>query len=224
MTDVVVLVPRRSDGGRRDQVWDWIRPTFWTGWEVIEGHDDAPVFNRSRAVNRAAADAGDWEIAIIADSDSFVSREQIDTAVAGCRTDGRFWLAFDRFHYLGRIMSDRIMDGYRGDWYPGVEWTLHGTCSSMVVVRRDVWDQTGGFDEGFESWGMEDIAFSHAAQTFGGGIGRAEGPCWHLWHPQSMERDAHPWESKVARAERYQAAAYNRPAMTALLTELGVRS
>lgn len=223
MTDIVVLVPRRSDGGRRDQLWDWIRDTYWSGWRVIEGYDNAPVFNRSRAINNAAADEEPWDVAVIADADSFVAAEQLDAAITGCYADGRLWLAYDRFHYLGRIMSDRIMDGYRGNWYPGVEWTLHGTCSSMVVVRRDVWEQTGGFDEGFESWGMEDVAFSHAAQTFGGGLARADGPVWHLWHPPSIEREAHPWESKIERAERYHAAAYDRTAMTTLLEQLGVR-
>lgn len=220
----VVLVPRRSDGGRRDAVWDYVRQNRVPhGWPIVEGHDPAPVFNRSRAINRAAADAGDWDIAVIADADSFVGPDQLTTAVEGCRADGRMWLAYDRFCYLGRLMSDQIMSGYTGDWHPGIEWTLHGTCSSMVVVRRDVWDATGGFDEGFESWGMEDVAFSHAAQTFGGGLARAEGTCWHLWHPPSIERDAHPWDQKVERAERYHAAAYDRDAMTALLADLGVR-
>lgn len=218
---VAVLVPRRSDGGRRDEVWSYVR-TRWDGYDLTEGHDDAPAFNRSRAINRAARDAGAWDVAVIADSDSFVGPDQLAQAIEGAYIDGRMWLAYDRFCYLGRAMSDRVMAGYDGAWEPGVEWTLHGTCSSMVVVRRDVWDQCGGFDEGFESWGMEDVAFSHAAQTFGGGLARAEGPVWHLHHPPSVEREAHPWSQKVERAERYHAASYNPEAMRALLIELGV--
>lgn len=218
---VAVLVPRRDDGGRRDEVWRWVRDRWRSaGYEPVEGHDDAPAFNRSRAINRAAADAGDWDIAVIADSDSFVGWDQLDAGILGCARDGRMWLPYDRFSYLGRVMSDNIMRGHNGEWEPGVEWTLVGTCSSQVIVRRDVWDQCRGFDEGFQSWGMEDVAFSHAAQTFGGGLARVAGEVWHLWHPPSVERHAHSWEMKLARAERYHVAAYDRVAMRALVDEL----
>jgi len=196
-------------------------------WDIYEGHHDDGPFNRSIAINRAAwhaeTDSGPWDVAIIADSDSFVGSHQITEAVHGAHDTARMWLAYDRFCYLSRMMSDQVMDGYVGMWEPGVEWWLPGTCSSMVVVRRDVWDQCRGFDEGFTSWGMEDVAFSHAAQTFGGGLSRAKGACWHLWHSPNVngsQRSGPEWEAKVARAERYHEAAYDKPAMRALLDEL----
>lgn len=221
MTKVAVLVPRRADGGRRDQVWDYIRATRWDGYDLFEGHDDGEWFNRSAAINRAAKAAGDWDVAVIADADSFVGHEQLDVAIDGCLTYGKFWLGYSVFHYLTRDMSDRIMDGYVGDWEPGVRFTMHGTCSSMVIVRRDIWEQAHGFDEFFVGWGWEDVAFSHMAQTFGGGLARASGPCWHLWHPPSQERSPENDERLKARAERYHQAHGDTRAMTALLDELG---
>lgn len=220
MTTVVVLVPRRADGDIRDAHWAWILEHYWAGWAVHEGtHDDGP-FNRAAAINEAARAAGTWDVAVIADADSFVGADQLALTIDRTARTGQMGLAYDRFCYLSRPMTDAIVAGYQGSWEPGVEWTLPGTCSSMVVVRHDVWDAADGFDEGFESWGMEDVAFSHAAQTFGCGLHRASGPVWHLWHPPSGERHAHPFPAKVARAERYRDAAYDPPAMRALLDEL----
>lgn len=220
---VVVLVPRRADNGRRDEVWAYVLSRWLSehpDWTIYTGHHEHGPFNRSAAINDAAAGAGDWDVAIIADSDSFVGPEQINAAVEGCWSNGQMWLAYDKFMYLSRSMSDQIMDGFDGMWENGVEWDMTNTCSSMVVVRRDVWDQARGYDEGFESWGYEDVAFSHACQTFGGGLSRVPGCVWHLWHPPSIEGRHTSWDDKTARAERYHRAAYDKEAMRALIDEL----
>lgn len=221
---VVVLVPRRDDGGRRDQLWEYVRARWareHPTWTVIEGHHETGPFNRSAAINEAASRARpSWEVAVIADSDSFVGPDQIDTAVEGCRENGQMWLAYDRYCYLTRAMSDKIMGGFNGMWEDGVEFTMTGNCSSMVVVRRDVWNEARGFDERFIGWGWEDLAASHAFQTFGDGLCRVPGPVWHLHHPTSVNagRDEHR-DAKAELAERYARAAYDKTAMRALIDE-----
>lgn len=218
---VVVLVPRRADNGRRDDVWSYVRsrwadeqPTF----KVVEGlHDDGGPFNRSKAINAAAKKAGKWDVAIIADSDSFVGPPQIEAAVETAARTGQMTLAYDRFCYLNFEMSNQIMAGFNGNWYAGVEWTMPGTCSSMVVVPRKVWDQAEGFDEGFVGWGGDDIGASHKFQTFGNGLQRIPGEVWHLWHPPAVHADNDTW---VPRCERYAKASYNPDAMRALMADL----
>lgn len=227
---VVVLVPRRADGGRRDQLWEWVRDRWATEtpWDVIEGHHDGPEkFNRSAAINQAAGYAerhGGWDVAVITDSDTICGTDQVQTAVDGALGPCRFWLAYDRYMYLSRQMTDRIMRGYAGAWEPGVEWSMTGTCSSMVVVHRSLWDRVGGFDSGFEGWGFEDVAFSHACQTFGNGLQRVPGPVWHLHHPPSTENNHHSpeWQANRARVERYAEVSYDPDGMDALLKEYGV--
>lgn len=223
----VVLVPRRGDGGRRDALWAWLRDR-WAAthpdWDVYEGTDNgAGHFNRSAAINDAARQAGDWDVALIADADSFVARHQAETAtlLAGCT--GRVVFAFERFQYLNERMSDRVMDGYDGDWLPGVEWTVAGSCSSMVAVSHGLWLRAGGFDEGFEGWGFEDVAFSLVCQSLTGGMHRVAGDVWHLWHPPApgTADSEHPvWQANQARCDRYLAAAYDHDRMAALLSEL----
>lgn len=219
---VVVLVPRRADHGRRDDIWLWVRdrwirerPDFKI---VVGSHEGKAPFNRSLAINRAATKAKDWDVAIIADADSFVSIEQIDAAVKVCADTGQMTLAYDRFVYLSRAMSDQIMAGFDGNWWSGVEWTMPGTCSSMVVVTRAVWGEAEGFDEGFDTgWGADDIAASHKFQTFGGGLQRIPGEVWHLWHSPAVHGDQEAW---VPRMNRYAEASYDKVKMGALIAEL----
>jgi len=231
---VVNLVPRRGDGGRRDDVWAWVRnrwETLHPDIDVIEGAETGTgKFNRSAAINDAADKAGDWDAAVISDADSFVGPDQIRMAVANAVTGPcRFWLAYDCFNYLSRHMSDQIMAGFVGYWggtpsQPGIEWTMAGTCSSMLVVTRELWDTIGGFDAGFVGWGFEDIAFSHAAQTFGNGVARVPGAAWHLHHPPSTENNHQDpvWIANRERMMRYHAVSYDQDGMRALLDELRV--
>lgn len=219
---VVAFVPRRSDGGHRDATWRWVANRWATahpGVGLWEGHHDDGPFNRSLAVNRAAEAAGDWDVAVVADSDSFVGDDQLRAAVETAWSSGQITFAFSRFRYLSRGMTRSVMDGFVGDWLPGVEWTMANTCSSQVVVPRGLWDEVRGFDPGFVGWGMEDVAFSLACQSLGGGMQRVDGDVWHLWHPPST--DSTPLrEANTERMRRYEACRYDPGCMRSLISEL----
>lgn len=221
--NVVSLVPRRSDGGRRDLLWRWVRDRWdrtHPGIKVFEGsHDDGGPFNRSAAINAAAADAGAWDLAVIADSDAFVAPEQLDEAIGRAARTGRFTIAYRTVFGLDEAMSDAVMSGFAGNWLTGVDVTLEGACSLMVVVPRALFDEVGGFDEGFVGWGAEDVAFWRACDTLAGGTERVEGPAWHLWHPRATDAAGDRWD----RLDRYAEAADDPASMRALLADLGVR-
>jgi len=217
---VAVVVPRRGDGGRRDELWRWVRDRWareHPEFAVHEGHHDDGPFNRAAALNRAIAAAGDVDVYVIADSDSFVGADQLDQAIDLATSTGQITFAYDRFSYLSRSMSDRIMAGFNGAWEPGVEWSLTGSCSSMVVVPAPLWAEMGAADEGFVGWGGEDIAISLALQTFGGGLQRVPGVVWHLWHEPAPHTHDDVWPDRM---RLYEAVAYDPPAMRALIARL----
>lgn len=218
---IVVLVPRRADNGRRDVLWAYVRARWESehpDWPIYEGHHDQGPFNRSAAINSAARAAGDWDIAIIADSDSFVGADQIEEAVSTCARTRQMTLGYTTWRALDESMSDRVMAGFDGDWLPGNFVAMTDTCSSMVLVTRDLWEQTGGFDERHQGWGCEDISFAHAARTFGYGWNHTPGSLWHLWH-ESSPRGPELVAANVALADRYHAAAGNPEAMRVLIAE-----
>lgn len=217
---VVILVPRRADNGRRDQLWVYVRSRWETeqpDWPIYEGYHDTGPFNRSAAINTAATAAGDWDVAVVADADSFVGTDQIAAAVSRAAKSGQMVIAFEWWNALNEAMSDQIISGYSGYWESGMIASVQGTCSSMLAVPRPLWNDVGGFDEGMIGWGAEDVAFWRACEALGGGTQRVAGVCWHLWHP-SADRP-HIGEN-IARVERYGAAANDPVAMRALIAEL----
>lgn len=208
----VVLVPRRNDNGPRDRLWTFVKARL-SGWEVHEGHhpiEEGP-FNRSAAINRAAAAAGYWDVAIILDSDTVPVETQMVEAVRLAYNTNRITFAFTDYMALSKQGTRQILDGYDGSWEPFIHERMEGTCSSCVVVSRKLWDLIGGFDEEFRGWGWEDVAFSVACQAVTGGLNRVPGPVWHLWHPPSV--DAGNLLSPIWKANRDRFAALYEPAM-----------
>lgn len=219
---VAVWVPRRSGDPHRDAVWAWVRD--WWARELpelpapIEGVHEGGPFNRSAAINDAYRRAHDFDVAVIADADSIVDPAMLRMAISRAGNDGQMVIAFTRFAHLTRAMTARILAGYDGSWEHGIDWALEGTCSSMIVVPGAVWEATGGFDERFSGWGWEDVAFCHAASTFGGGFGRMPGTLWHLWH-RPARGDHGNEEHSAMLANRYRDALHDLDAMRQLCAE-----
>lgn len=220
----VILVPRRADNGFRDALWDWTKG--W--WEreqshmpIFEGHHDSGQFNRAAAVNRAAALAGDWDVAVIIDSDVICDPQRVKDAVALAHETGKLVYPHDVRKDLNQGGSRRVMAGDQGNWDRYVHKRYPDMVSSVIVVPRRLWDEIGGFDESFEGWGYEDTAFAAAADTFGKGHIRLPGEVWHFWHPTAREgRPGTPtWSINSAKGQRYRAAIGNVAAIRALQAE-----
>lgn len=202
----VVLIPYREQGGRRRDLLDHVEARWReAGFDVFVGFesDVTGPFNRSAAINDAARRAGDWDVALIVDADTIVPPHQAAEAVELAAEHGVMVLAFAQFVPLSEAMSDKILDGFNGFWGPpkGLDWT----CSSAIAVSRTLWDDVGGFDDGFVGWGFEDVCFALACDAIGGPRMRVDGPVWHLWHQPAPENDErHPLLlANKARAQAY---------------------
>src|SRR5688500_4221600 len=96
----VILVPRREGFADRDRIWAWCK-AWWSerhpDWPIFEGHHEASegLFNRSAAVNRAAAKAGDWDVAVIIDADVICDVERTRKAAQMAHATGRMVLPYD---------------------------------------------------------------------------------------------------------------------------------
>lgn len=217
----VILVPRRADGGPRDRLWEFCRPRWEPFGPIYEGHHDEGPFNRSAALNAAAREAGDWDIALVVDADVLIDLSHARRALDKAARSGRVAFAHTQFRSLGSEGTERVLNGFLGSWEPLVRWSEGHTASSCLAVPRALWEIVGGFDERFRGWGWEDVAFSLACGTIAGQPDRVEGDVWHLWHPSSPHRvpDDPDHQAAGVLALRYIAARHDPDAMRALIAE-----
>lgn len=224
MPQRVILVPRRADNGHRDKLWDFCKGYWATmDWPIYEGDHLEGPFNRSAGVNRAAALAGDWETALVIDSDVIVDTIATKQAVELAEKTGRQVFPFRDYRALNNQGAQKIMQGFQGGWMPFVKQTFKDNRSACFAIPRRTWNKIGGFDERFIGWGFEDVAFAFAASAAAGNYLRLSGDLWHLWHPKSTENNH---QSKLYLANRdlcarYAEAMYSWEDMSALLSEEG---
>jgi len=183
---VVTLVPWRPSDDRRRWLYDMVRPSLEAlGWPIYEG-DSAGEWARVAAVNAAAAKAGTWDLALIADSDTIPDPVSIRRAVTWVADAG----GGVRPHMERRMLTREgsLVMVQRG---PGALEPKHFgkqfAGGGLDVVRRDAWDLIGGMDESFVGWGYEDSAL-HLALLSTSSWDRLPGTAWHLWHSGAGNR------------------------------------
>lgn len=212
----VVLVPYRSDRGHRDLLWEFVRERFWgqLPYDLAIGtHYDGP-FNRSAAINKAAETAGSWDVALVADADTWAPPGQVAQAVELAATTGRLASALTVVAELSRYCTDLILD--TGQLDPLALEIDHlrtddlATQSSIIAVPRPLWDALGGFDDRFVGWGGEDNAFWRACELTAGRVKRVNGCAFHLWHEPAADRETRMrdrgYRANLAHWQRYQRA------------------
>lgn len=206
-TDTIpVLVPYRSDNGAREENWDLIRFFQWEylRWaKIYLGESPEGPFNISAARNHASAQAGDWDIAIFADADSFVDADTLETAVEVVRRTRQVVIPHSR--WVNVEYNERV-EFMRQRWLPfNPKRTIYGgTKGSLYVVPREAYEAVNGFDERFRGWGWEDTAFHMAVTELYKPIIQFEGNLWHLEHERpdaDINRGSNP--EAIANSNHY---------------------
>lgn len=213
---VVILVPWQPGDPDRERAWAYVGAAWAAYAPTYVGSHDGVPFSKAAAVNRAAHDAGAWDVAVIADADTVVPRPQLARCVQITR--GAAW-PFNRLHRLTPEGTVAVIAGALLAQAARLATATYAP-GGVVVVRRALWDRVGGFDERFAGWGGEDNAFISALRTFGGNLPRVPGPAYHLWHPHAATRYAGPfYDANLRLSKRYGAALGKPEAMDGLLRE-----
>lgn len=230
---VVILVARRAGVEDRDRLWEFTR-SWWENdhpdWPIIEGHHNEGPFNRSAAINLAARQAGQWDVAVVIDADVLVDPHLVRSTVDVAAGTNTLAIASPERWMLSQEGTAKILDGFTGNW-DGFVRQRYGTrddksgaqCSCCIAVSRSLWDSVGGFDELHVGYGWEDVSFRNACESISGKatIWLAPHPIWHLHHkpsPEDRERGALKTANE-ARARRYIAAHGDAEATQRLIDE-----
>ena len=171
-------------------------------------------------MNTAAREAGEWDVAVIIDSDVICSPQGVTSAAELAFQSDRLVVAHDERVMLNQRGTDKVLGGYEGSWRAStmVEKVWLDSVSCCIAVSRTLWGQAGPFDERFVGWGREDTAFRIACEVETGPIVKVCGETFHLWHPVSPDvaRTSPIRKANELRHQAYVAARGNRARVRAL--------
>jgi hypothetical protein len=146
-------------------------------YPVFTGDSDPEKpFNRAAARNAAARAAGDVDVYVFNDADHAMSHSQVRTAVM-VAYDGAFGV-----HPYTQVVVEDLDSGKQ--WPSKFNSTY---TSGNIVVPRNLFAAVGGWDERFDRWGHEDIAFSKLLVWFGGPLGYVPGPVLVFDHERAWD-------------------------------------
>lgn len=189
---VSILVPFRSDGGRRANLWAWNKQRWeylLPGVEIIESDcGNTPDFSMTKAKNIAASQS-DADIFIFADGDTTTHHGWINEAIEAIHNKEIFWALYTRCDKLDVVSSNRLLNSPTSieiDNYQVDETTFGVSLGGIVIVPREGYETVGGFDERFTTWGAEDACFAMSMYTLWGVPHRYPSTIYHLWHNYSL--------------------------------------
>lgn len=193
---VVVCVPWRGGSPSREKVWEQVRANLETwGLPIYLGDGDPDLpFNRAAARNAAAYAAGDWDVAIFIDADTYVPINQIAESLDVVMQTRGVCLPFERMFSMHPVTGDVRKRTMVDDQ----TWT----CSGNIVVHRDIWDEGLRWDERLNEWGWEDGAFVRAAYVIGS-VARVNGSLIAIEHARRDSEQAEVLEEKPPILEEY---------------------
>jgi hypothetical protein len=204
MVREVILIPWRPSAP--DRVAAFYK-TWTEQWERVDlpiylgdsGHDK---FHRAASRNAAARDAGRWDVALFADADVMLFRENIKEALRLAYQFDRVVFPHDRYQSL------------RKDGRP-FQTSTAPTNGGALAISRAAWERVQGYDERFAGWGYEDAALRLSTETLLGAPVRLPGYMREVFHVKTRNRS----DEERALYERYKRAVGNEDAMLALVNE-----
>lgn len=197
---VSILVPFRSDGATRRQLWDHCRK-IWehTPYELVEGHDSGSgPFSIAQAFNEAAARAtGDY--LVLFGADHLPDRARVDWAVEHLAAGAQWVPLFAETAGLSKLDTFAVLNGYDPAKVPVAQ--VAPFCTAIIGIRRDSWVK---FDERFFGWGGEDSAWRLVLEHLYGPAPQPTGRLLCLWHEAAPRTHT---EANFALIGEYMAAA-----------------
>lgn len=183
------------------------------GFPIYYGTSDRELFNRAAArnsaINCSTQENEAAEVIFIFDTDVLVDVKNIWAAAYMAKITGCIVVAFSDYYYLREPATAKALTGIIDQNYIGGKW--NHLSGGAICVPVELWKETGGYDERFDSWGGEDRSFYHVCNAIKGRTHayRLPGTAVHFYHNRPV--DSNPNHVKYAHVlslgSRYKMAA-----------------
>lgn len=190
-----ILIPFRTDGGSREQIFQWLLAYYRTclpDAEIITCDDGGgEAINRSRMRNNCAAQATTG-ILLFLDADTLVDAQYIYQGVQAIR-DGAPMVQYQNLYWLHEYRTESILREDPTAGFPAIDHAVDTEhfCADfpglMFGMTRATYDLVGGFDDRMTGWGEEDPAFQCAIRGAIGEIARIPIVLYHMYHARGAE-------------------------------------
>jgi len=185
--DVSVLVPWRSKDPQRIGVWEYCKSEWEKqGVEVCEGVDaeDGP-FNTAKACNDAFKKSTQPYLLTVG-ADIIPGHDTLKVALRLLKDRDASWVPVgDRTEYFNAEATNRILSTRRWESEDTDPQYTVPFQTGIMLIRRDLYLESGGHDERFEGWGGEDAAFRRSIHILGGDSRPVPLTLRCLWHDPS---------------------------------------
>lgn len=246
--DISLIVPFKGDDAERERNWHWLRRFYNYNLpeaEIIIGEDEGIPFSKAEAVNQAARHAR-GRILVIIDADAFIDPKVIKDCAQRIleaeESDFRLWFVpYRNLYRLTEESTEQIITDYspHQEYFPTSpppeDWIQTSTKTSagyghrygamIMILSREAFDLTRGFDPRFRGWGGEDASFMRAVDTLYAPHEVTQNDILHLWHPHT-EGQNRRWEGQerlsinIRLTQRYSQASNDPTLMQAIIEEL----
>jgi hypothetical protein len=170
---------------------------------IVDVDTDHEVFCLAACRNQAVrlAEAGGYDVVVLADADTLPEREPLLAAIQGAAGDTRVHLPYDQYRSLREDGTRQFLEG------TPLEQCNHlvvpYATSGVYVTTPATWWACGGQDEHMLGWGMEDVAWLVAHRVLlGAEPARHSGRLYALHH-ESAVKHGDQYDRNVDRYQRY---------------------
>ena len=183
MKQQVIIPWREIDCAYRKMHFNFLVDHYSQEFDVILG-DREGDFNRSAARNSGVQQSSS-DISVIIDADNFIPINQIHNAIRVAKRRDALVKPFKTFGYLTEDSTKKFYEFYPfSDIDPEyIDPPQEDFTGGAYVIKRSLWLELGGMDEGFIGWGAEDDAFHLLCKNSGVPTIYVEGYDYHLYHP-----------------------------------------
>jgi GT2 family glycosyltransferase len=183
MRQQVIIPWREMDCIYRKKHFNFLCEYYSQDFDIVLG-DREGDFNRSAARNQGVVNS-ESEVAVVIDADNYIPLKQIHQAISDAKKRDYLFKPFDYFGYLTEDSTNAFYDFYgimdlRPEFINKPERDFTG---GAYVMKRSLWLDLGGMDEGFVGWGAEDDAWHLHCKKNGVRVRYVPGYDYHLYHP-----------------------------------------